>query len=438
MVRKSTLSDQYGTVRIEHCDYWDLDCPILRKAHKVADSASICRWRPADEICDQLPNDFELKFLCLKGKDSIRRFIPMTGSDKLLDNLFKGGLAVLNQHQKLSDEQRWSYRLMFLFFQRVKKLSNHCERNFASSRDLRIIMTRLETAGRYNVIPEHLEIFSNGVGKSSVVKGLLTEGSKLATDHGIENPNQEQAVNYGFFAAAKISPLEITKSEEIESLVRIALYNEQNTVRCDPECQQWIEERILAALKKHLHDSQEEFDNWFAGPKNSFLTQISKQKCPYGKLNNGMVRWALMELGWKSYHYVGNCIHTQMRCFQNALPASLSESERNIFEMVYLKQDYLGDFPLLLLKERLPLLTAPMLSVLSGDDDFDFIGTIHQLLYIYSDMADVRRDADRRSQKVSKALKRSEGSNGAIGMVAYNGTRVPGMVDSRDSEPWND
>ncbi len=67
--------------------------------------------------------------------------------------------------------------------------------------------------------------------------------------------------------------------------------------------------------------------------------------------------------------------------------------------MVYLRQNYLGDFPLLLLKERLPLLTAPMLSVLSEDDDFDFIGTIHQLLYIYSEMADVRRDADRRIQK---------------------------------------
>ncbi len=54
-----------------------------------------------------------------------------------------------------------------------------------------------------------------------------------------------------------------------------------------------------------MDDSQEEFDNWFAGPKNSFLTQISKQKSPFGKLNNGMVRWTLMELGWKAYHYVG-------------------------------------------------------------------------------------------------------------------------------------
>lgn len=402
MIKRNTVGGQYGTVQIEPFDYRHESCPILRKAIKVADSASICRWRPADKISDQVPKNFELKFLCLKGKDSVRRFLPMTGGDALISELIAGGLAILNRHQELSAADRWSYRMMFLLFQRVKKLNNHCKRNFAGHKDLCIIVSKLESAGTKTVLPDDLGISSSGEGTPWSIKRLESEGELLAKEHGIENLNQKQAVNYGFFAAANISPLEITKSEGIESLLRIALYNEQTTVRCDPECQQWIEERILAALKKHMGDSQEKFDNWFSGGNNSFLTQISKKKCPFGKLNNGMVCWALMELGWKAYRYVGNCIHTQMRCFQNALPSPLNASEQKIFEMVYLKQDYLGDFPILLLKERLPLLTAPMLSVLSGDDDFDFIGTIHRLLYYYSYMDNVRREADRRIQASRK------------------------------------
>jgi len=438
MASRNTEKNQYGTVRIEHCDYWDEPCPILRKAIKVADSASICRWRPADEISDQVPNNFELKFLCLKGKDSVRRFLPVTEGDALLANLFAGGLAILNRDQELSGAYRWSYRMMFLFFQRVKKFSNHCKRNLGGPIDLIIKRTGRGATGRRTVLPENLGIPYSEEGEPWSITRLQTEGELLAKENGVENPNRQETLNYGFYAAAKASPIRITESKEIESLIRIALYNEQNTVPCDPECQHWIEDRILAALEKHQHDSQEEFDNWFSGPKNSFLTQISKQKCPFGKLNNDMIRWALLELGWKAYHYVGNCIHMQMRCFQNALPSPLNESERNIFEMAYMKQDYLGDFPLLLLKERLPFLTAPMLSVLSGDDDFDFVGTIHRLLYYYSDMTDIRRDADRRTQFISKVCRPYGGVSNAYKTLADKGRLDQILGDSRDDDGLND
>lgn len=362
----------------------------------------------------------------------------MTGSDQLITDLFRGGMSILNQNQDLCKAERWSYRMMSLFFQRVKKLNNHLERNFGGPIDLIIKRTGRGAAARKTVLPENLGIPYSEEGEPWSITRLQTEGELLAKENGVENPNRQETLNYGFYAAAKASPIRITESKEIESLIRIALYNEQNTVPCDPECQHWIEDRILAALEKHQHDSQEEFDNWFSGPKNSFLTQISKQKCPFGKLNNDMIRWALLELGWKAYHYVGNCIHMQMRCFQNALPSPLNESERNIFEMAYLKQDYLGDFPLLLLKERLPFLTAPMLSVLSGDDDFDFVGTIHQLLYYYSDMTDIRRGADRRTQFFSKVCRPFGGVSNAYKTLAEKGRLDQNLVDSRDNDGWND
>lgn len=410
MAKRNTVGSHYGTVRIEHCDFWDEPCPILRKAIKVANSALICRWRPADEISDQVPNNFELKFLCLKGKDSVRRFLPITGGDPLIVDLFTGGLAILNRHQGLSDEQRWSYRMMFLFFQKVRSLNNHYKRNFAGFMDLIVKKSGRESGNKRNILPENLGVSDNLIGgqNSWGIKKLQMEGERLAKEYGVQKPNRQQITNYGLFAAAMNQPFNIKAPEEIEYWVRMALYNDRKTEACDPEVTLWIEEQILIAIEKHQHDSQEKFDNWFSGPGNSFLNQISKKKCPFENISNGMVRWALLEFGWKAYHYVSNCIHAQMRSLQNALPAPLEEEERKIFEMVYLKQDYLGEFPLLLLQERLSFLQLPMLAVLNGQDDFDFVGTIHQLLFYYSSMADSRRDADRRTQAFSVECRKQD------------------------------
>lgn len=404
MVRRvNTISNQYGAARLEYPANWDDFCPVLQKARGIAESASICRWRPADELFDQLPDGFELKFYCLKGRDSVRRFLPVNGSDQLIADLFLGGLAVLNRHQQLSDQQLWSYRMMLIFFQKTRSLNNHYKRNFAGFLDLIINKPGRESGDKRNILPDDLVFLDKLTGKEfpGGTTKLQSEGERLAKEHGILKPNRQQIINYGLFAAAMNQPLKLKDPEQIELCVRMSLFNNRNTKICDPETRHWIEEQILIAIEKHQHDSQEKFDNWFSGPRNSFLSQISKKKCPFGKLDNDTVRWVLLEWGWDAYHYVGNCIDAQMRCLKNALPAPLDARERKIFEMVYLKQDYLGEFPLLLLQERLSFLQIPMLAVLNGQEDFDFAGTIHRLLLNYSSMAESRRAADRRIQDFS-------------------------------------
>ncbi len=69
-----------------------------------------------------------------------------------------------------------------------------------------------------------------------MIPGLLTKGTQLAKDHGIENPNENRLLTMVFLLQQKPSPRDRRNLEEIESLVRIALYNEQNTcLCCDPE-----------------------------------------------------------------------------------------------------------------------------------------------------------------------------------------------------------
>lgn len=427
MVRRvKTISNQYGTARLEYPAHWDDSCPILQKARGIAESASICRWRPADELCNQLPDGFELKFYCLKGRDSVRRFLPVNGSDQLIAELFSGGHAVQKQHHQLSDKQFASYSLMFLFFQKTRSLSNHYKRNFAGFLDLIIKKSGRESGNKQNILPEELEFLDNFFGRQIPwgIKKLQIEGEQLAKKHGIKKPTGQQIISYGLFAAAMKKPLKLNAPEQIELCVRMSLFNDRKTKICDPETRLWIEEQILIAIEKHQHDSQEKFDSWFSGPGNSFLSQISKKKCPFGKLDNDMVRWTLMELGWKAYHYIGDCINTQMRCLQNALPTPLNESERKIFEMVYLRQDYLGKLPLLLLQERLSFLQAPMLAVLNGQDDFDVAGTIHQLLLYYSSMAELRRAADRRTQSFSAQCRKQK--------------RVIKIFEYKDDQPVED
>ncbi len=411
MVRRiNTISNQYGTVRLEHPAYWDESCPVLQKAREVAESAAICRWRPADKLCNQLPDGFELKFYCLKGRDSVRRFIPLYGSDQLIAELFRGGQAVLKQHHQLSDKEFASYCMKFLFFQKTRSLNNHYKRNFGGFLDLIVKKPGRESGDKRNILPEDLVFLDNLTGKEfpGGITKLQMEGERLTREYGIQRPNRQQIINYGLFAAAMNQPLKLKDPEQIEFCVRMSLFNDTDTRICDPETRLWIEEQILIAIEKHQHDSQEKFDNWFSGPGNSFLSQISKKKCPFGKLDNDIVRWVLLEWGWEAYHYVGKCIDAQMRCLLNALPAPLDERERKIFEMVYLKQDCLGEFPLLLLQERLSFLQIPMLAVLNGQDDFDFAGTIHRLLLYYSSMAESRRAADRRIQGFSDQCRKQK------------------------------
>ena len=151
-----------------------------------------------------------------------------------------------------------------------------------------------------------------------------------------------------------------------------------------------------------------------------------------------------MDLGWQSYTYVADCIHAQMRYFHNALRNPLSEQERQIFEMVYQKQSYLGNLPLLLLKERIPFLKAPMLALLNGQDDFDFAGTVHQLLNYYSEMADMRRGVDRTTQAFSVACR---SQNRKINFFEFDEThpiedrgqrRKTKPLEDEENQGWDD
>jgi len=271
---------------------------------------------------------------------------------------------------------------MSLLFQKVRGLRQHYSRKFQSIADLNIKRSGRNEGDSHNVFPDDLGTTFDG------------KGRKLAEENGYNNPPMNQIIEYGLFAAAMKNPLQVSNPQEIESLLRLALYDIPQDAECHDEMKEWIEDQILAAIELHMDDTQEKFNQWFSSSSNTFIKQIAKKKCPHGTLTNDMVRKVLLDLGWQAYAYMAGCLNTQMKCFQNAMPEPLSGKEREIFEMIYLQQEYFNNLPLVLLQERIPFLKWPMLSVLSGRNDFAFVGTLHRLLYYYSSMIDSRRRAD--------------------------------------------
>ena len=402
---KNSVGARYGQIQIEDLTNEEELLPWVGKLREASTELVIYRWLPAEELHEQLPDDFCFRMLCSTGTDDVRRFYPLNGFAGLIADGFAGGLAIMDHLHDMGDERRSSYRAMYQFFSKVRGLREHYGRNFAGIKDLEVRPTGRGGSDTQDVLPSDLGITTEGTGERWAVTQLVNEGRRLATDLSYERPSRQQAIELGLFAAAQRNPIRIDDAKQVAGLIRLALYDGPPLVECNEDVREWVVEQILTAIKEHLDDTQPEFDDWFSGPKNSFIKQIAKKKCPHDGVNNNVVRRVLFDLGWKSYEYVAGCLHALMRCFQNAIPKSLNEQEREIFEMVYLPQEHFGGLPLVLLQERIPFLKAPMIATLQGSVDFDLVGVLHQLLSYYSQMADSRRIADREARKYSNASK---------------------------------
>jgi hypothetical protein len=243
---------------------------------------------------------------------------------------------------------------------------------------------------------------------------------RLALDAGISRPTDRQCLEYGLHAAAQLSPLALPDAE-VPHLIRQALFHlDPAATGADPEIKKMFFERFCAAFEDHLKDSTEQFNNWFWGPKNSFLKQLAKQRRARGEeRTDEEIRGALLELGWAAYEYVAGCLSCQMQAFANALPQPLAPAERQIFEQMHLLQPHFGGLSLILLAERLGFCARAIQDVVEHPGDPSRIQVFHRSLSNYAILAWERREADRRvkaeSQKEGRkmyALKEGDSSDG--------------------------
>jgi hypothetical protein len=381
--------------------------PPIRAGAELPDgpTTQLAVWRPPAALCCELPPNFGLAMRCVCCPDGLRRFYPATNWETFVTEAFAGGLAVLCRLRNLSPAQRHSYRLMWLFHQRLRATREHFANRLHHPDSLRVSRAGRGVAREYSILPESLGLDGRGVGQPWSVSRLRHEGWKEARAHGIDRPRGRDCIRFGLLRAARINPLRLRAAESCAGLVRQALYEriELPTVAADSPLapadtgaiRDAVLERALPALYRHLHQPASDFDAWLRGRHNSFVGQLAKQKNPEGALDKDLVRAALSDLGWDSYRYVADCVDTMMRAYRYCLPDDLTAAEAAWFARMHFKQPYLGDLPLALLVERADLLLAAVWPIWEKPDDPERIAVLHRLLDFYGEMATRRRAIDR-------------------------------------------
>lgn len=179
-------------------------------------------------------------------------------------------------------------------------------------------------------------------------------------------------------------------------LVGNALFSIDSSDEPDPRILGFVRDRLQTALHAHLGDSTDDFEKWYLGGKNSLVHQLAKQKrSPGGQLDVSKVREVLLHLGWQAYQYASDCVHAQMRIFQNALPHTLSDRERLLFEHMHQRQPYLGQLPMVLLIPRLKFIRGVLWDLWEQLPDATMTPVLHRMLRYYATLATRRREADR-------------------------------------------
>ncbi len=168
-----------------------------------------------------------------------------------------------------------------------------------------------------------------------------------------------------------------------------------------------VRKRAVKAIRNHLGDSIDKFNEWFVGQRSSFIKQIAQQKkAPGGELSQEIVRAAIMELGWRIHSEVAKYVEIFANEFADALPRRLTTEERRTFDSLFRRKPCFGNLPLIMLWARSNFLKQPILELWESPRSRTGLGVLYRLLEYYSLMAPARRSADKiRKGKKSKIAK---------------------------------
>lgn len=401
-----------GNIVIEN-----LDDVVQFSKHNPETQASLRRsrytWEPPPEIADQLPQGFSLSFECLAGGNGVRRFVPSLPVPAFILQASLGGSAFLGLKADLSAERRFGYHAMRLIYQQAPQLREHLARPFHREQDL-----YTPRAGRIgqedrHILPADLGLDARGRGQPWKPSDLVAEGRAEAVAAGDPNPAEADCIRLGLAVAARRHPLKLTSLSKAESrqLVRLALFDlGPSTGSIQASVIATIQERLLTALERHLEDDSASFNRWFFEKLDNLVHLIAKKKRGGGKLSRDIVRQAHLEMVFRAFTYVGDCVHVQMQAFSRALPEALTAEERALFASLYRKDLRLGGLPLILLHERFGFVREAILDIWEQPRNRRRVGTLLRLLHYYADMASKKRDSDRRYKQQSRHRNQSNRS----------------------------
>jgi hypothetical protein len=161
--------------------------------------------------------------------------------------------------------------------------------------------------------------------------------------------------------------------------------------------EQRVLQRLVSLIERHQFDDTAAFDRWFYDASGSvFKAMANLAGFPEGKLSIPRVRYAMIELGWTSFQFIGRCLDEFANAFAAALPEPLSDREKRYFDAIYRGQSQYGGLPLVMVMQHHQLLRPVVLRTLEHPHNAHLNAILHALLHSYSEIVAARREADRR------------------------------------------
>ena len=433
-----TESATWGHVSIRD----DPGPPLVRTKRPQEDMASKRYvWQPYKVLEEHLLANSGVVLHCQAAPDGERRFSPIGRGDRSLDpflpfytSAFLCGFAIICHAKKLTKQERHSYRVMWFLFQRVQKMRQHIRLAFNTKKDLTIAVTGRLTkdVNDSHVLPWPFDSTTRSRGYPQSVDELIERGEKAAKGAEIRCPSVSQKIHYGLAEVARLDPQSLRPDDAVRVIQYVLFDVDPGWDKVDPETRKIVIERVLDAIEPHLDDTSAVFNDWFWGRHNTFVKQIAQQKKSRGgELDPEIVQQVLLQLGWESHEYVGQCVHAWAHDMQKALPEPLTKTERQAFEGIFFCRPDLGGIPLVMLAGKLQFVHTVLEDIFKNPGEKGPVQTLYRLLQLYAIMVSNRRKANVRIKEVDKRtrkrLKREPGQTLCM-------DTVPEQPDSSDSQ----
>lgn len=361
----------------------------------LAATCTRLEWRPNRELQEYFCPNFSIVMRLVQSAGST--FLEADSED-FIRQAFHGGIGILAASRRLPVFDGFNHHALFTIFQKVQHSREYSSRRFLSVADLRV-KDRSLADQLDDVLPRDLGVgHDRRQGKWSISR-LLTEGRALAKDRGFKKPNVEDAIRLGFLAAAVLNPLEVDSSHT-EALVRSAFFALPPSAGSIPDdTRDFVWEHFAGAMHRRL-DTLEQFDSILNDSESRIIREISKRKAPNGQsVDRALVRTIILELGWQSFLFCGECIDVQMKAFEVALPDSLATFVDDAYRLRYYCQSSLGKLPLVMLENRAHFVQQAIQETLDSRGTPESFAVLHRMLDLYGQLIANRRCDDSNYQR---------------------------------------
>lgn len=339
--------------------------------------------------------------------DGLRRFLPRPedGKDGYIAHAFQIGLSLLTRDRRWNKATHDDYCVGKLAYDWVCHARERLKPRELSAEELVTPGRLRRDLLRWDALPEELTDGDDGKRGAELVHRIAAAGSAAATKRGIMRPTETELIALGLMDAAAARPPMIAEPQQIAGLVRGALFDfDDDGASISDEVWEEIGEQFEAAVRDRLSISQEQFNGWLYGKHAYMLQTVEKAAAPADDDPRSLVRRAMLELAWKGFGQVNECLHAFARAFERAISRPLNDAERQLYAGMYQNQPYFGNFVLPLLLDTKDLLKYAILDLWESPGDPQAIEVLKRMLLYRSQILPRVREMQRRARAAGGAM----------------------------------